>query len=381
LLTSEHPQQLHVAQLQRGVEKTRDGHVVLRRMSDIVALNKSRDTVFGPPRDPTIPDFFGLGGRHLSIPQDFEGAEHAKWRKVLDPIFSPHQVAKLDGAVRARAHELLDGVVERGEVDAYEEWCERLPSSIFLSIMGIPPSELEHFLGYKNTILSDTPRTLEDRLAAFDDCDAWFAAEFDRRDRSGHVGDDLIRHLLSVEIDGRRITRDELHGICNLLMIAGLDTVAASLACILVHLARHPERRQALLDDPTRWPSAIEELMRYESPVTMGPRHVTADVTVPSGVVPAGSAVTVWWAAANLDPEAFDDPAVVRLDRAPNPHIVFASGFHRCLGSHLARMELRAALEVWHERIPHYAIPDGAELTYSINPRAPHHLPLVWPVR
>ena len=382
-LLGESPQKLHAAHLDRGVEITDDGAVVLRRMADIVALNKSRHTVFGPPRQPgSGPDLMGLGGRHHSIPQAFEGAEHAMWRKVLDPLFHPKKVAELESSVRARARELLDTFATRGEADAYSEWCEPLPSSIFLTIMGIPPSELDHFLRYKDAILSttisDRPVTLEERLAAFDDCDAWFDAEFDRRDAVGEPGDDLIGWLMTRDVDGRPITRDELHGITNLLMIAGLDTVAASLACIVAHLARHPERRQALLDDPALWPSAIEELMRYESPVTAGPRHVTEDTRLPSGVVPAGRPISVWWAAANLDPEQFDDPMAVELGRAPNPHIAFASGFHRCLGSHLARMELRAALDEWHRRIPNYAVADGVELRYSLNPRAPHHLPLVW---
>jgi len=283
--------------------------------------------------------------------------------------------------VRERASELIDTFVDRGEVDAYLEWCEPLPSSIFLSIMGIPQSQLEGFLAFKNTILGgafDPSITPEVRMAAFDACDAWFATDFDRRDESGEYGDDLIGWLMTTEFDGRRIDRDELHGICNLLMIAGLDTVAASLACILARLASHPDERAALLNDPEKWPTAIEELMRFESPVTQGFRHVVADVELPSGTLKSGTNAIVWWAGANVDPEAFDDPLTVKLDRSPNAHICFASGWHRCLGSHLARMELRAALDVWHARIPEYRIADGTELVYSVNPRAPHNLPLVW---
>jgi cytochrome P450 len=384
-LTSEEPQALHAEKLQMGIEEMAPGMVALRRMGDIQALTRSHDVrQFGADMgmfEGAEGERLGLSGRHVAIPLELDGAEHTRWRKILDPVFTPKKVAVLEPRVRDRANELIDTFIDRGEVDAYVEWCEPLPSSIFLSIMGIPVGELAGFLTFKNTILGgayDDSITPESRMAAFDACDAWFAAEFDRRDESGEYGEDLIGWLMTTEIDGRRVNRDELHGICNLLMIAGLDTVAASLACILARLARHPGERAALLGDPAKRSAAIEELMRFESPVTQGFRHVVADVELPSGTLKSGTNAIVWWAAANVDPEAFDDPLTVDFERSPNPHICFASGWHRCLGSHLARMELRAALDVWHARIPDYRIAEGAELTYSVNPRAPHHLPLVW---
>ena len=162
-------------------------------------------------------------------------------------------------------------------------------------------------------------------------------------------------------------------------MIAGLDTVAASLACFLSYFSRYPEQRAKLLADPALWPGAIEELMRYESPVTDGGRVALTDMDLPSGEhVQAGTRMSVCWHAADLDPDFFPRPLTVDFERSPNKHIGFASGWHRCLGSHLARMEMVTAMEVWHERIPDYRIKDGVELVYSGNPRAPHHFPLVW---
>jgi cytochrome P450 len=388
VLMSDRPQALHYEKLSAGIEELAPGLVVLRQMGDIQALTRShavRQFGGGPMADALSSggegEGLGLGGHHVAIPLELNGAEHTKWRKLLDPVFAPRKLAALEPRIRARANELTDRFIDRGEADVYVEWCDPLPSSIFLSIMGIPLSERDHFVAFKNVILSENPlapSSLEERDAAFTDCEAWFAAEFDRRERSGDYGDDVIGWLLNTEVDGRRINRDELHGICSLLMIAGLDTVAASLSCLLAHLARNPERRALILADPTMWPSAIEELMRFESPVTQGFRHVVEDVELPSGTMTAGTNAIVWWAAANVDPAAFEEPMTVRLDRAPNPHICFASGWHRCLGSHLARMELRVAMDVWHRRIPDYRIPEGVELTYSVNPRAPHHLPLVW---
>ena len=383
-LSGEHPQDWYAAKLRLGIEAAGDGLVAVRRMADILELNRARQVITGNSVDvPNRPrgGILGLGGHYVAIPLALDGAEHTKWRRLLDPLFTPKKVAALEDRVRARAVELLDRIYDTHAVDVYKEWCEPLPSSIFLSIMGIPAEELTHFLGFKNVILSagqTVQPTLAEREAAFTDCEAWFSAEFDRREKAGDYGEDVIGWLLTVEVEGRRIAREELLGICNLFMIAGLDTVAASLACILAHLARHPERRQAVLDNPALWPTAIEELMRFESPVTGGSRFALEEVELPSGTIGGSTLANVSWSAANLDPEFFPEPLEVRLDRSPNPHIAFASGFHRCLGSHLARMELRAALQEWHRRIPHYDVAPGTTLTYSGNPRTPRPLPLVW---
>jgi cytochrome P450 len=160
---------------------------------------------------------------------------------------------------------------------------------------------------------------------------------------------------------------------------AGLDTVGGTLACIIAWLARHPAERATLVTDRSRWPSAIEELLRWESPVQGQGGYATRDTALPSGgTLPEGRMAMVYISAANLDPDVFEDPLTVKLDRSPNPHIAFAAGYHRCLGSHLARMELRACLEQFHQRIPDYRIPEGVELTYWGAVRAPRPLPLVW---
>jgi cytochrome P450 len=207
----------------------------------------------------------------------------------------------------------------------------------------------------------------------------YFNRELDRRESSAEPGDDIIGGLISTEVEGQRLTREEILDIIGLLMIAGLDTVAASLACFLSYFARHPDRRAEVVADPSLWPGAVEELMRFESPVTDGGRIAKADMVLPSGeAISAGTMMSVCWHAANLDPAAFADPLEVDFTRTNNKHIGFASGWHRCLGSHLARMEMVVAMEAWHERIPNYRIPEGVELVYSGNPRAPHRFPLAW---
>ncbi|CAB4364133.1 MAG: cytochrome P450 [Actinobacteria bacterium] len=372
------PQQTYVDMTTEcPVKQLGDGMFRLTSMADIVAVTRNHDVVQGTTY---------LGSDRPAIPLGLDGPLHKQYRHMLDPVFTAKRIEPLGAQVRQLANELIDGFIAKGECDAFQDWCEPLPSIIFLSIMGLPLDQYENFHGFKNLILGNAnvaAMTPEERLARSTEAVVWiqsyFNSNLDEREQEAAPRDDMIGWLLSAEFDGRRLSRTEMLDILGLLMIAGLDTVAASLGCFLSFLASHPDQRQRLLDDPTLTRSAIEELMRYESPVTEGTRVAKADIDLPSGVrVPAGSWMLISWSGANVDPAAFVDPLTVDFERKPNPHIGFASGFHRCLGSHLARLELSVALNVWHERIPHYRIAEGTELVYSGNPRAPHHLPLVW---
>jgi cytochrome P450 len=326
------------------------------------------------------------GAERPLIPLDIDRPEHTKYRKLLDPIFAAKAIAHLESDVRELADELIDTFIERGHADIYDEFCAILPSTIFLRLMGIPASDLDYFLDFKNDLLRDFPgetaRAREERMkAAGKRCYSYFDAVLDDREAKGIAGEDLLGRFLCAEVDGHRLTREYILDICYLLMIAGLDTVAASLSCIIAWLARHPEERRRVVADPAMWPDAIEELMRWETPVPGGTRTPTEEMRIGGETVPAGTHVSVLWAAANLDPEKFNDPLTVDLTRRPNAHYSFAAGFHRCLGSHLARMELRAALDQFHKRIPEYRLPDGIELTYEAIPvRLARPLPLMWGV-
>ncbi len=358
------------------VERIRDDFVVLLRMEDILYVNKHHDVEQASKY---------LGSSRPAIPLGLDGPEHRKYRRLLDPVFTAKRVAPLAENVRVLANELIDGFIDDGEVLAHARWCEPLPSTIFLSILGLPLSDLDDFLHFKSLTLGNEFAFLpfDEAMARREEAIVWIHDYFNRlldaRLSAADPGDDLLGWLITTEVEGERLPREDLLDILGLLMIAGLDTVAASLSCMLSYLARHPDDRRGLVSTPERWPTAIEELMRYESPVTDGGRIALADLDLPSGEhVSAGAYLAISWHAANLDPAVFKDPLVVDLDRTPNPHIGFASGFHRCLGSHLARMEMHVALEAWHRRIPDYEITPGSDLTYSGNPRAPHHLSLTW---
>jgi cytochrome P450 len=370
------PQQMYVDLMARcPVRDLGDGYFSVTKMADVQYVTRHPHVRQGTTY---------LGSDRPAIPLGLDGEEHRKYRKLLDPVFTPQRVAPLADNVRALANELIDEFIDDKRVDAYRRWCEPLPSTIFLSIMGLPMESLEDFLRFKDLTLSnDADVEFEEQTARRAQGAAWLNAYFsdaiEERTRRGEPGDDMLGWLITSEVDGHRLGRDELLGILSLLMIAGLDTVAASLACFLSYLARHADQRARLLAEPTLWRSAVEELMRFESPVTEGFRVATADITLPSGMqIPGGSHIHVSWSAADLDPDVFADPLTVDFERNPNPHIGFASGYHRCLGSHLARMEMVTALQAWHSRIPDYRIADGADMVYTGNPRAPHKLALAW---
>jgi cytochrome P450 len=326
-----------------------------------------------------------LGSDRPAIPLGLDGPEHRRYRRLLDPVFAPKRVAPLAGQVRQIANDLIDTFADTGSVDAYAAWCQPLPSTMFLSIMGLPMDQLDNFIHFKNLSLGigDPGMPMEERMARRAEAVTWiqdyFGADLDAREHEAAPRDDMIGWLLTAEVEGYRLTRSDILDILGLLMIAGLDTVTSSLACFLSYLARNPDHRAQLMADPALTRGAVEELMRFESPVTEGTRMTREDLVLPSGAtISAGSWIYMSWSAANLDPAVFPDPLTVDFTRKPNPHLGFASGVHRCLGSHLARMEMEVALKAWHERIPDYSIAPGETLIYTGNPRAPHRLPLVW---
>jgi cytochrome P450 len=376
---SAEPQSMYVDRAARcPVVRNADGSVQLLRMEDMLWVNRSRDVEQASKY---------LGSNRKAIPLGLDGPEHTKYRRLLDPVFTARRIAPLETNVRELANSLIDTFIDEGEVNVNKLWCQPLPSTIFISILGLPRDHLDDFMRFKNMTLGigfpkdiSMEEMMHLRMEAVEWLQAYFNDSLDTREASGDPGDDMIGWLMTTEVEGDRLTRENLLDILGLLMIAGLDTVAASLACMLSYFARHPDDRARVVANPALWPDAVEELMRFESPVTDGGRIAMKDLVLPTGEeISAGTHMGISWSAANVDPDFFPDPLSVDFGRKPNPHIAFASGFHRCLGSHLARMELRVALEAFHRRIPDFRIKPGVELEYSGNPRTPLNLELVWP--
>jgi cytochrome P450 len=321
-----------------------------------------------------------LGQTVPLIPLQVDPPEHRKFRRLLDPIFAPKQVNVLEPDITRLVNELIDAFIDEGSCEFTTALAEPLPSSVFLRLLGLPLSDLDMFLGMKSGILRPAGADAEEMKVA----QRVTAAEIERyfadavADRKKKPQDDILSRFLAAEVDGARLSLDEILGICFLFILAGLDTVTDSLECFFAYLAQHPEQRRAIVADPSIIPSAVEELLRWETPVTGVARVATRDADIGGCPVQAGKHVGVSIGSANTDEGSLPDAATVDFSRETNRHLAFGGGVHRCLGSNLARLELRIALREWHRRIPDYTIAEGTELRYGFGLRQIESLPLVF---
>ncbi|OBJ53499.1 cytochrome P450 [Mycobacterium asiaticum] len=356
--------------------------VVLSRLSDIEMALKRTD-LFSSNMDAV-----DLGNLRPLIPLQVDPPDHAKYRRILDPLFTPREMARREPQVTALVNEMIDRFADRGECDFHAEFAVPLPCTVFLQLLGLPLQDLDKFLEWKDGVIRpDGATDWDDRHAASAPVALQIYEYFDRAidDHIASPRDDVLSAMIAADLkdeDGapKKLTREELLDICFLFLIAGLDTVTDSLDCFFVFLARHPEHRHQLVEQPDILPHAIEELLRWETPVPGVARVAMQEVEVGGCPIHKGDRVSPLLGAANTDPAEFPEPELVDFTRNPNRHRAFGGGPHRCLGSHLARMELRVALREFHRRIPDYEIPTGTELKYTAALRSVESLPLTFPV-
>lgn len=324
-----------------------------------------------------------LGNERPMIPQQIDPPAQAGYRRLLDPLFSRRRSLAMEPEVRRQANLLIDRFIDDGECEFNQSFAVPLPGSVFLDLFGLPQADLALFLEMKDDIIRPNAKTddvgemVTVRKVAGQRLTAYFDAEIDAREGKTR-GDDLLDAFLSFELEGEKLSRNDILDICFLTLIAGLDTVTATLGCDIAFLAANPDHRSRIVEDPSLIPGAIEELFRWETPVTSVPRKLMQDVTVGGVDLKKGEIVMLLLGAANLDHRQFLEADSVDFGRERNRHIAFGGGPHRCLGSHLARMEMRVALEEWHRRIPNYQIKEGETPTYSPIIREVQYLPLVW---
>jgi cytochrome P450 len=326
------------------------------------------------------PSAMYFGSDTGAIPLQIDPPYHSHYRKMLDPMFTPKLMAAREPAITMLANRLIDGFIDKGEVDFSHDFAVPFPSEVFLHLMGLPFDELAQFIHVKEQMIRPSGADEAARLQSQQQAAGWIFQYINTAldDRKKKPTDDMLGYFSRLEDEGR-LARDEILSICVLFIPAGLDTVTDTLECSFAFLAAHPSHRQQIVDDPGLIPAAVEELLRYESPVPSVTRITMQDTQLGGCPVAKDTKVRALLAVANHDPAIHPDPETVDFSRESNPHIAFGAGVHRCVGSHLARNELRIALREWHRRIPQYEIAPGTELRYRESLREIEHLPLVFP--
>ena len=301
---------------------------------------------------------------------------HTWARKLLLPPFSATSIAKWEPETRELCRSLIDGFIDKGRADAAVDYAQQIPPRVIASMLGIPQDMSSTFTEWVRNFLELGLTNTDLQGEAARDI---FMFLWERiQDHKEHPQDDLISYLLSAQVDGEPVPETHVLGTCFLILLAGIDTTWSSIGSALWHLAQHPEDRARLIAEPELMPVAIEELLRAYSPVTMA-RYVASDVQYNGCTMQEGERVLMNFPAANRDPEVFEHPDEVILDRAKNPHIAFGVGIHRCAGSNLARMEMRVSIEEWLARIPDFQLEDPEVVTWAGGQvRGPRSMPVVW---
>ncbi len=294
--------------------------------------------------------------------------EHKAHKQVLLPFFTPREVGKLEPLARRICNALIDGFVADGGCDAAQQYARHIPVRIIAYMLGVPVRDSHLFIRWIHEILevgaSDDERNRTATKAMRDYFRHHIALRREGRTEADPDGPepDLIRAMMDGSLNGVRFEEKHVLGTLNLLMVAGIDTTWSAIGASILHLGRHPDDRRRLIAEPGLMPTAIEELLRAYSPVTMA-REVKRDVELGGCPMKQGEMVLLSFPAANRDPAMFPDADRVVLDRQENRHGAFGIGIHRCVGSNLARMEMRIAIEEWLRRIPDYRV-DG-EIRWS----------------
>jgi cytochrome P450 len=298
---------------------------------------------------------------------------HTWTRRLLLPWFSPGRVAAYEPFTRELCRRLLDGFAD-GRADAAEGYAQQIPVRVIGIVLGVPEELSDTFTGWVRSVLEFAYDT-ERRNRARDEILAYFLAEMETRREQ--PGDDLISALLHTEVEGEPVPDGHILGTVALTLIAGVDTTWSAIGSALWHLATHDDDRKRLVAEPELLSTAVEELLRVYSPVTMA-RIVASDTVAGGCPMREGDRVLLNFPAANRDPEAFPDADRVVIDREVNRHVAFGAGIHRCAGSNLARMELRVAIEEWLARFPDFHLDPDAEVTWAGGQvRGPRHVPVV----
>ena len=343
---------------------------------DVEHFSSLKVAVIPGDEDEDPPDFDGPNLEYGLAPISADPPLHTWTRRLLLPWFSHKRVESYIPLTRDLCGRLLDGFATAGWADAAADYAQQIPVRVIAYILGVPTDLSDTFTGWVRDVL-EFADDADRRQRGAEGLLNFFLATLEERRK--YPGDDLLSELLQTEVDGKPVDDGIILGMAALVLIAGVDTTWSAIGSSLWHLATHPFDRQRLVSEPSLMPTAVEELLRAYAPVTMA-REVTEDIEYGGCPMKAGDKVLMNFPAANRDPDAFEDPDLVLLDRAHNRHVAFGSGIHRCAGSNLARMELQVALSEWLARIPEFSLAEGKEITWAGGQvRGPRILPVVFP--
>jgi cytochrome P450 len=332
-----------------------DGFVSLFKYSDIVQVAHD-PTVFSSAEGTVIP-------AHADLPQmppiECDPPLHMQFRRPLLKPFSPANVATLEPVIRSMTVELIDQFIEEGRADLAADLATPLPAYVIAHVMDIPDEDRDQFRGWGVSAIRNP-----DDFSAFAEMIGYFSGVYNERTTRPH--NPFVDLVLAMEIDGRPIDETEFVCLMNMLALAGLDTTASAMQYMLLLLGTRPTLLGELLSaTPEAIELAVDEFLRFISPVPSLSRTATTSATIQSLEVEKGERVLLNWISANHDPDEFQDPEQLVLDRSPNRHIAFGIGIHRCLGMHLARLELRILLEEVLAHIPKFEVADEPISFYS----------------
>ena len=327
------------------------------------------------------PQTFSSEGHSMAVGllphiQMMDPPRHDRLRSLVSVAFTPRRVSEMEPRVREIARELIDGFAAQGRCDLLLDFARHLPSRVIGELIGVPPERRETFLHWTEAMVEATSGAsqAETIRAPAENIYAEFAKILE--ERRAERRDDLMSALLDAEIDGERLSQEELLGFCFVLIVAGNDTTTNLIANGAVLLAREPEQRRRLSADPSLIPGAVEEMLRCESPAQALPRRLTRDVELHGQTLPAGSEVKLVWGAANRDEREFENPERFDVSRDIKRQLAFGQGVHFCLGSNLARLEARVAFEELLGRIPAYELSSEPRWLTSIWARAQAAVPV-----
>jgi cytochrome P450 len=338
---------------------------ISRVLSEYTSFSSRQIVIPAPPPEVKVPPL---------MPLQIDPPNHLKYRKLLMAALAPKAVQGLGEKARALAIELIDGFKTRGHCEFIGEFASHLPIAIFMQIVDLPESDRIYLSELAHTTMRG--ETAEARDAARQEIAMYGMQKV--KERRENPGPDLISTLCTTEVDGALLDDFTLTGMITLLFLAGLDTVASMLGFFARFLALNPEHRRQLIAEPSLIPNAVEELLR-RYPVAVLAREVVAEVELCGAALRPGDMVLVPTALDGMDERAFPDPLTVDFNRHKPMHATFGGGAHRCMGSMLARTELRVFLEEWLRRIPDFDIAPGADIKVGARTVATlTTLPLVW---